>query len=162
MVLRQIVIHEASELLVDHALLFEGHADTPDDSTHDLTSRRFRIQDAAAGNSGDDTRDLNYSQVLINFYLRKYGRMRVSDISRLPGLIRSCGHFLLDIAGFSLFHRSRDRNSSRRIRTPGNSAIGERHLVALGVDKRGVLYLARAVENLLSHLLAHCFDCRSD
>src|SRR5262245_46569560 len=63
-VLRQIVIHEASELLVHHALLFEGHADAPHDSTHNLTSRRFRIQDAAARNSGNDTSDLDYSQVL--------------------------------------------------------------------------------------------------
>src|SRR5262245_59791661 len=71
-VLRQIVIHETSELLVYHALLLEGHADAPDDSTHDLTSRRFRIEDAAACNGGNDTRDLNCSQVLVNFHFRKY------------------------------------------------------------------------------------------
>ncbi len=31
-ILRQIVVYEASEVLVNHALLFQGHADAPDDA----------------------------------------------------------------------------------------------------------------------------------
>ena len=46
-VLGEIVVHEAAELVVEHASPPERHADAPDHAAHDLAARGLGIEDAA-------------------------------------------------------------------------------------------------------------------
>jgi hypothetical protein len=82
-IIRETVVHEASEPLVHQALLLQRHADAPDDSPHDLTARSFRIQDASACHRGDDARYLDRAQVFVDSDFRKYRRVRMSRVPRL-------------------------------------------------------------------------------
>ena len=60
------MIHEAAEHVVDHALLFEGHADAPDDAADDLAARGLRVQDLAGRDRVHDPGDANDAEVLVD------------------------------------------------------------------------------------------------
>src|SRR5262249_16857223 len=82
-VLREVVIHKTSELLIHHAYFVESHADAPYDSTHDLTSGRLRIQNTSARNSADYAQNLDCAEVFIDLYFGEDGRIGMPYVSRL-------------------------------------------------------------------------------
>src|SRR5262245_40755924 len=103
-ILGQIVVYEASEVLVHHALFFQRHADAPDNAAHNLTPRRLGIQDAPAGDGADDARDADYAQVLIDFHLREDCRMRIPGVLRSHLFVRASDNLFFDTADSRMAH----------------------------------------------------------
>src|SRR5262245_46005715 len=79
-ILGEIVVDEASKLLIDDAFFLQSHTDPPDDATNDLTARCLGVQNAAASDRADDPRDPDRSKVIVDTHFHKHGRMRTSCI----------------------------------------------------------------------------------
>src|SRR5262245_34502735 len=162
MVLGEIVVHEASELLIHYAFLVESHADAPHDSTHDLASRRFWIEDASTGNRGNDTRNLDRAEVRVNFDFNKYGSVGTSYVPRLLYETGLDSNLFLDVAGSLLAHYVFDQNALGWIVDEHDLTVRESDIFKLSLGQRRIIHLACTIEDLFAHLLAHRFNCGAD
>src|SRR5207253_8001234 len=64
-ILREVVVHETSEGVVEETLLFEGRADAADDGAEHLAPRRLRIEDTPGGDGTDNAGNLDSAEVFI-------------------------------------------------------------------------------------------------
>ena len=55
-VLGDVGVHDAAELVIDQRLLVQRHADPPHHAAHDLAVRRLGVEDTPGGDRVDDAR----------------------------------------------------------------------------------------------------------
>src|SRR5262245_25940551 len=87
-ILGQAVVHKACKLLIDDAVSFQRHPDSPDDATNDLTARGLGVQDATTSDRADDPRDPDRSEVIVDTHFHKHCRMRTSCVPFLLQHVR--------------------------------------------------------------------------
>src|SRR5215470_7352423 len=125
----EIVVHEASKLVIDDAFFFQGHTDAPDDGTDDLTARRLGVQDATCSDRADDSRDPDRSQIIVHTHLRKHCGMRTSCVPVLLQYVRHHERISLDASDLCLSHRPRNGHGPGWITVERYGAIGKDDLV---------------------------------
>src|SRR5262245_66032165 len=99
-ILSQTVIHEAPELLVDHALLFKRHPEAPYQATEHLAASGLWVEHPPDGERAHCAGHTDRTEVLVDMYLGEHSGVGVGAIARLfrgwPGRD----------AGFELVHHA--------------------------------------------------------
>src|SRR6516165_9648678 len=78
MVLGNVGVHDATEVVVDQCLFMEGHANPPDHAPDDLTGRGFRIDDATGRNRVNNARYADDAELLVHLHFGEDCRVRVA------------------------------------------------------------------------------------
>src|SRR5262245_53128932 len=138
-ILGQIVVHEASTLLIDDAFFLQGRTDSTDDATNDLTACCLGVQDATSGDRADDARDPDRSKVIVDPHFHKHCRMRMSCIPALRQYVRHHERVCLDALNLRLSHRPRNGYGSGRIAGEPYGAVGKDDVIHIGISERRAL-----------------------
>src|SRR3954469_6515241 len=78
MVLRKISVHESAVALVEHAMLEQRHAHSPNDAALQLTARCLFVHELSHTVDRVDARHLQHARLLINANLREYSTKRTA------------------------------------------------------------------------------------
>ena len=77
-ILAQTVIHEAPDLLVDHALLFKRHSDAPHQATQHLAASRLWVEHPPHGERAYRAGYANRAEFFVDMHLREHSGVGVS------------------------------------------------------------------------------------
>src|SRR5262249_29885296 len=79
-VLGEIGVDYAPQVVINQRFLVQGHANAPDHAACNLVAGRHWVENASGGNSTDDARDANDAKLLIHLHFREHGRMHVARV----------------------------------------------------------------------------------
>ena len=108
MILGDVRVHDAAEIVIDQRLLVQRHADPPDHAAHDLARRGLGVEDASGGNRADEAGDADDAKLFVDPDLGEDCRMRVVRARAVLGKARL--FLLLDAFDAAVAHRIRDRH----------------------------------------------------
>src|SRR5262245_16105054 len=151
MVLGDVGVHNATEIVVDQRLFMEGHADSPDHAPHDLTGGGFRIDDATGRDRVNNTRYADGAELLVHLHFGEDRRVRVARMSVVFSKFSKL--FVLDAIYATVPHGIRERYRAVLVLLGGNHAIRKKDIIRLQPRERRARHLLRETQKLHTNLI---------
>ena len=160
-ILREIVVHDLAEPVIDHGLLVQRHANSHHDAPQYLASRRLWIEDATGCGCANNPGNPHNAEFFVYADFGKDGRVRIADISLC--LLGVCaGLSVLDNFGkIRRMHHLRNRKAATGVVFAADPAGLDFDVLETRICQRRVGHALGPLEQSMLHRFARGLHCRS-